>query len=338
MTELMPLTDSEALALSMARKRLAEIGDLGHRVTAGAVLTQAGRIHVALDVEHRQDWGAMTAETGAVSEALLRDPGMRVSFSVAVNRNGTVLAPRDATLDLLEEYGPLARVALPDAERPDGAGAIALGTLKARRLDRAQVLGVILAGGRATRMGGVDKGLLPLARRRLIDHVLERLEPQVGAIALNANGPAARFAGLGLPVLPDSLPDWPGPLAGVLAGLDWAGARGARAIVTVAADTPFFPQDLVAGLLSHAGRSGLCLAVSPDAEGRIQRHPTFGLWPVALRDDLRAALTGGLRKIVAWTDGHGAGRALFDSLPFDPFFNVNTPEDLALAEGLAARA
>jgi molybdopterin-guanine dinucleotide biosynthesis protein A len=338
MSELMPLNGNEALTLASARQRLASVGETGRRVTAGAVLTQAGRIHVALDVEHWQDWGAITAEAGAVSEALLRDPAMQVSFSVAVNRNGTVVAPRDAALDLLEEYGPVARVGLPDPERPEGAGAISLGTLKARRLDRAQVLGVILAGGRATRMGGLDKGLLPLANRRLIDHVLDRLSPQVGAVALNANGPAARFAGLGLPVLPDSLPDWPGPLAGVLAGLDWAAGRGARAIVTVAADTPFFPRDLVAGLLSHAGRSGLCLAVSPDRQGMVQRHPTFGLWPVALREDLRAALTGGLRKIVLWTDGHGAGRALFDSVPFDPFFNVNTPEDLRVAEGLAARA
>ena len=199
-------------------------------------------------------------------------------------------------------------------------------------------LGVILAGGRATRMGGGDKGLRVVGGRRLIDHVIDRLAPQCGALAINANGDPARLAEFGLPILPDSLPDHPGPLAGVLAGLDWAAGQGADAIVTAAADTPFFPADLVARLVAHAGPSGLCLAASPDETGRVQRHPTFGLWPVALRDDLRAALVGGLRKIVIWTDGHGAGQAVFDSAPFDPFFNVNTPEDIATAETLMGSA
>lgn len=200
------------------------------------------------------------------------------------------------------------------------------------------IAGVILAGGRATRMGGGDKGLRRVGGRRLMDHALERLAPQVGLMAINANGDPARLAEFGLPVLADSLPDHPGPLAGVLAGLDWAATQGAEAIVTAAADTPFFPRDLAARLVAAAGPSGLCLAASPDDTGRMQRHPTFGLWPVALRDDLRAALTGGLRKIVLWTDGHGAGTAAFPSDPFDPFFNVNTPDDLALAETLAGRA
>ena len=200
------------------------------------------------------------------------------------------------------------------------------------------IAGVILAGGRATRMGGGDKGLRRVGGRRLMDHALERLAPQVGAMAINANGDPARLAEFGLPVLADSLPDHPGPLAGVLAGLDWAAGIGAQAIVTAAADTPFFPRDLAARLVAAAGPSGLCLAASPDDTGRMQRHPTFGLWPVALRDDLRAALTGGLRKIVLWTDGHGAGTAAFPSDPFDPFFNVNTPDDLAMAETLAGRA
>jgi molybdopterin-guanine dinucleotide biosynthesis protein A len=200
------------------------------------------------------------------------------------------------------------------------------------------IAGVILAGGRATRMGGGDKGLRVVGGRRLMDHVLDRLAPQVGTLAINANGDPARLAEFGLPVLADSLPDHPGPLAGVLAGLDWAAGIGAQSIVTAAADTPFFPRDLVARLVAAAGPSGLCLAASPDEDGRMQRHPTFGLWPVALRHDLRGALTGGLRKIVLWTDGHGAGTAAFPSDPFDPFFNVNTPEDIALAETLADRA
>ncbi|MGY6409516.1 MAG: molybdenum cofactor guanylyltransferase MobA [Alkalilacustris sp.] len=198
----------------------------------------------------------------------------------------------------------------------------------------AEVLGVILAGGRATRMGGGDKCLRRVAGVRLLDHVIARLGPQVGGLALNANGDPRRFDEFGLPVLADSVADQPGPLAGVLAGLDWAAAQGAGAIVTAAGDTPFFPRDLVARLRAAAGPSGLALAASPDGSGRVQRHPVFGLWPVALREDLRAALAGGLRKIVLWTDGHGAGTALFDSQPFDPFFNINTPEDVAAAEAL----
>ena len=196
-----------------------------------------------------------------------------------------------------------------------------------------KIAGVILAGGLARRMGGGDKGLRAIGDLRLIDHVIARLRPQVDALALNANGDPARFSALGLPVLADSLPDYPGPLAGVLAGLDWAAAQGFDAIVTAAADTPFFPNDLTAQLRAAAGPSGLALAASQDpATGQVYRQPTFGLWPVALRDDLRAALLGGLRKIVLWTDQHQAGQAVFSAAPFDPFFNVNTPEDLALAE------
>lgn len=198
--------------------------------------------------------------------------------------------------------------------------------------------GIILAGGRATRMGGGDKCLKALGGRRIIDHVIERLAPQCAPLALNANGDPARFAGLGLPVLPDSLAGHPGPLAGVLAGMDWAASLGAAHIVTVAADTPFFPGDLVARLWRARAGAGLALAATRDEDGRLMRHPTFGLWPVALRDDLRAALEGGLRKIVLWTDRHGAGTAEFDTQPFDPFFNINSPEDIEEAERLLAEA
>jgi molybdopterin-guanine dinucleotide biosynthesis protein A len=199
-------------------------------------------------------------------------------------------------------------------------------------------LGVILAGGRATRMGGGDKGLRLLGGRPLLAHVIDRLGPQAGALALNANGDPARLAAFGLPVIADNVAGHAGPLAGVLAGMDWAAALGGQAILTAAADTPFFPRDLADRLRAAAGPSGLALAATPDAVGKVWQHPTFGLWPVALRDDLREALAGGLRKIVAWTDRHGAGTAVFAATPFDPFFNVNTPEDLAEAEALLGGA
>lgn len=197
--------------------------------------------------------------------------------------------------------------------------------------------GVILAGGRATRMGGGDKGLRSVAGQPLLDRVIDRLSAQCGPLALNANGDPARFARYGLPVLPDSIPDHPGPLAGVLAGLDWAAAQGVDSIVTAAADTPFFPLTLVADLRAAAGPAGLALAASRDADG-LHRQPTFGLWPVALRDDLRAALADGLRKIVLWTDRHDAGTAVFDATGQDPFFNVNRPADLETAARMAQGA
>ena len=197
-----------------------------------------------------------------------------------------------------------------------------------------QPLGVILAGGQATRMGGGDKGLLRLGGQTLLTRVIDRLEPQVAALALNANGDAARFDGLGLPVLADSIEGFAGPLAGVLAGLDWAATQGAETIVTAAADTPFFPCDLVPQLLlaSEGMTHPLVLAATPDPQRGTARHPTFGLWPVALRDDLRAALQGGLRKVVLWTQSHHGREALFPQE--DAFFNVNTPEDLAQAEAM----
>ncbi|MGA9410218.1 MAG: molybdenum cofactor guanylyltransferase MobA [Roseobacter sp.] len=199
-----------------------------------------------------------------------------------------------------------------------------------------QPLGVILAGGLATRMGGGDKGLLPLGQGTLLSHVIDRLEPQVAGLALNANGDPERFADLGLPVLCDSIEGFAGPLAGVLAGLDWAAAQGADTIVTAAADTPFFPPDLVPQLLlkSEGMEHPLVLAATPDDRRGQVRHPTFGLWPVALRDDLRTALQDGLRKVVLWTEKHKGREAVFPVTKFDPFFNVNTPEDLKQAEAL----
>lgn len=192
--------------------------------------------------------------------------------------------------------------------------------------------GCILAGGRAERMGGGDKCLRPLAGQRLLDHVLARLAPQCGALALNANGDAQRFKGYGLPVLPDAAQDQPGPLAGVLAAMDWAAGQGAEHVVTVAADTPFFPRDLVARLAVQ----GFALAASRAAENtKAQLHPVFGLWPVRLRDDLRTALARGERKVRMWAMDHGAQQVVFDYAGVDPFFNINTPEELKQASAIA---
>ncbi|MFA8386732.1 MAG: molybdenum cofactor guanylyltransferase MobA [Pelagibaca sp.] len=206
-------------------------------------------------------------------------------------------------------------------------------------------LGVILAGGLATRMGGGDKALLTVGGKTLLQRVIDRLQLQVAGMAINANGDPARFSAYGLPVLHDSIAGFPGPLAGVLAGLDWAAEQGAEAVVTVAADTPFFPADLVE-VLQHKAQGmthPLVLAATPKGEEQTKsmsrsgliRHPTFGLWPVALRDDLRAAVEDGIKKVVIWTEKHEGREAVFGTEKDDPFFNVNTPDDLKTAEALA---
>ena len=180
---------------------------------------------------------------------------------------------------------------------------------------------VILAGGRATRLGGGDKALTGLGGQPMLARGIARLAPQAGPLALNANGEAARFAGFALPVIADSVAGHPGPLAGVLAGLDWAAGLGAEGLVSVAADTPFFPADLVARL---AAAGPFALAASDDG-----LHPTFGLWPVAARDALRDALAAGERRVGRWAEAAGAVRAAFEDKA--AFFNVNTPGDLAEA-------
>ena len=199
--------------------------------------------------------------------------------------------------------------------------------------------GVILAGGAATRMGGGDKGLLQLGDSTILDQVIDRLSPQVSQLALNANGDLDRFSAFGLPVISDSIPDRAGPLAGILAAMDWAHSIGAHHVVTAAADTPFFPGNLVKMLGDAATRDAkpIALASTPDPVRKFNRHPTFGLWPVELREDLRSAIQNGTRKIVAWTDEHGTALAEFSNAPFDPFFNVNTPEDLEAAGELVGK-
>jgi molybdopterin-guanine dinucleotide biosynthesis protein A len=196
------------------------------------------------------------------------------------------------------------------------------------------IAGVLLAGGRAQRMGGGDKCLRPLGGRPILARVIARLHPQVAALVLNANGDPARFAGFGLPVVADSIPGFAGPLAGLLAGLDWAAAAqpGCTAIASVPTDLPFLPADLVARLAAGAAAQGTDLAIAASGE---RTHPAIGLWPLRLRDDLRRALTEeGLRKLGVWAGRHRAAIIAFADAPVDPFFNINRPEDLATAEAL----
>jgi len=201
--------------------------------------------------------------------------------------------------------------------------------LPADQEPRSHTFGVVLAGGLARRMGGGDKPLRLLAGRPMLDHVLDRLRPQVAAMALSANGDAARFAPRGLPVLADKLPDFPGPLAGILAGMEWVAAQGGEWLVSAPGDSPLLPGNYVASLWAARRAAGLPLAC---AESGGQVHPPCGLWDVALRHDLRAALLAGERKISRWTARHGIAHASWPATPFDPFFNANTVADLAAAE------
>jgi len=199
-------------------------------------------------------------------------------------------------------------------------------------------VGVLLAGGLARRMGGGDKPLRLIAGRPLLDHVIERLRPQVAGLVLNANGDPARFASYELPVAADSIPDYAGPLAGVLAGLDWTAANrpDCAMIVSVATDAPFIPTDLVARMASAIEAEGADLACA--ASGG-QTHPVIGLWPVRLREDLRRALVAeGLRKVDVWTARYRLAVVPFPDRPIDPFFNANRPEDLERAAALLAEA
>jgi len=196
---------------------------------------------------------------------------------------------------------------------------------------------VLLAGGLARRMGGGDKPLRVLRGRPLLDYVIDRIRPQARALVLNANGDAARFAAWGLHVVPDPLPDFPGPLAGVLAGMRWAAAHhpDAASVLSVPTDTPFLPDDLAARLA--AARAAARLPIACAASGG-RTHPVIALWPVALAGALEAALRAGERKIDAWTAHYGVAEAAFDDAGVDPFFNVNRPEELAEAERWLAAA
>lgn len=215
-------------------------------------------------------------------------------------------------------------------------------------IDKAAIVGVLLAGGQSRRMFGAgrgddasgDKGLLDLGGRPMLAHVMERLAPQVGRMIVNANGDPARFAAFGLPVVADTVGGYVGPLAGVLAAMRWTAtnAPDARFVVTVSTDAPFLPDDLVRRLLAAEAAEGGGIALA--ASGG-ELHPVIGLWPVRLADDLEAALGQGTRKVLAWTDRHGTLPVDFPyrrigAACIDPFFNANTPEELAQARRLVA--
>jgi len=196
------------------------------------------------------------------------------------------------------------------------------------------IVGLLLAGGQSRRMGGGDKALRLLAGQTLLDRVIDRVRPQVDALVLNANGDPARFARFGLPVVADSIADFAGPLAGILAGLDWTAANrpDCAFVVSLATDAPFLPADLVARLVAGMKADGADLACA--ASGG-QPHPVIGLWPVRLRDDLRHALSvEGIRKVDVWTARHRLATVDFPLTPIDPFFNANRPEDLDRAAAL----
>jgi molybdopterin-guanine dinucleotide biosynthesis protein A len=198
-------------------------------------------------------------------------------------------------------------------------------------------LGLVLAGGLARRMGGGDKPLKTIGGVTILDRVLARLRPQCASVIINANGDPKRFAATGLPVVADDVPDFAGPLAGILAGLDWAAAHapGIAYVASVPGDCPFLPRDLVARLHQARQAQNLPLACARSGEWR---HPVVALWPVALRGDLREAVTNeGLRKIEVWTARHGAALADWPVAPVDPFFNVNTPDDAAEADRIATQ-
>jgi molybdenum cofactor guanylyltransferase len=204
------------------------------------------------------------------------------------------------------------------------------------------IVGVVLAGGLGTRMGAGDKPLRDLAGRSMVARVVDRLRPQADTLIINANGDPSRFSGFGLPIVPDSIPGFAGPLAGILAGMRWAQdhASEARFLVSVPSDTPFFPPNLVTALSEGCGRDEdtIAMAASPDGT-----HPVFALWPIALADDLERYMAAGGTKIITFADRHLRLNVPFENLlldgigEVDPFFNVNTPEEAVEAEEIARR-
>jgi len=200
-----------------------------------------------------------------------------------------------------------------------------------------KVCGTILAGGLARRMGGGDKILHKLAGRTILDRTMARLQPHCLALALNANGDPARFATIGLPVIADSIEGFAGPLAGILAGMDWCADTFPDAdwLVTTPADCPFLPEDFVPRLIGERARSKADIVIA-ESGGRM--HPVAALWRVSLREALRSHLTqDGSRKVESWIKTQRWAAVRWSDDPYDPFFNVNTPEDRAIAEALIVK-
>jgi len=196
--------------------------------------------------------------------------------------------------------------------------------------------GVLLAGGLARRMGGGDKPMRMIGGRTILSRVITRLAPQCNGLILNANGDPARFAAFGLPVIADGVADFPVPLAGILAALDWAAANRPKVkwMLSAAGDCPFLPRDLVARLHRALTDENAELAVA--ASGG-QSHPVIGLWSVSLREELRHALiVEDIRRIDRWTTRYRLATVSWPTTPLDPFFNANTAEDIAEAERIAA--
>ena len=187
--------------------------------------------------------------------------------------------------------------------------------------------GILLAGGLATRMGGGDKSLKALGGRPILAHVIDRVRPQVAALALNANGDPARLAEWGLPVISDAIPGFPGPLAGIHAGMEWARAHEIADIVSIPTDTPFLPTDLVDRLLAVRGDADIAIAAS---EGNV--HPVVALWPVRLADELHRLVAEGMRRVTEFAGRHTVAYADFPVGEIDPFLNINRPVDLERAE------
>ena len=197
--------------------------------------------------------------------------------------------------------------------------------------------GIILAGGLSRRMGGGDKGLLMLGKTSIIERVIDKVSPQVGSLAININGDSSRFPDYKLPIIPDSIKGYLGPLSGILAGMEWAFKNGNRYIATVAADTPFLPDDFIKRLHAMVKSKNLNIGIAASrilSTEDVFMHPTFGIWEVGLKDDLRDALANDTRKIMFWAKKFKLDYYYFDTSDklSDPFFNINTPDDLAKAK------